>query len=116
MASATRRGARVRCRTGADLYLLENLKLDELVAKRVNEFAFVMRPMKAAGFTGSTVAPVAIRELCSEPVLRQQLAEKPGLEQAPGVGLGFAVVHLFLFTAAGDPLDALAIGGQAQPV
>jgi kynurenine formamidase len=43
------------------LHLLENLKLDELSAKKVYEFAFVMQPMKAAGFTGSTVAPVAIR-------------------------------------------------------
>jgi kynurenine formamidase len=43
------------------IHLLENLKLDELAAKRVNEFAFVMQPLKAAGFSGSTVAPVAIR-------------------------------------------------------
>ena len=43
------------------LHLLENLKLDELAAKQVYEFAFVMQPMKAQGFTGSTVAPVAIR-------------------------------------------------------
>lgn len=43
------------------LHLLENLKLDELAAKRVYEFAFVMQPLKAQGFSGSTVAPVAIR-------------------------------------------------------
>jgi kynurenine formamidase len=43
------------------LHLLENLKLDELAAKKVYEFAFVMQPLKAQGFTGSTVAPVAIR-------------------------------------------------------
>ena len=43
------------------LHLLENLKLDEMAAKRVYEFAFVMQPLKAAGFSGSTVAPVAIR-------------------------------------------------------
>jgi len=43
------------------LHLLENLKLDEMAAKKVWEFAFVMQPLKAAGFTGSTVAPVAIR-------------------------------------------------------
>ena len=35
----------------------ENLKLDELVAKQVYEFAFVMQPIKVQGFTGSTVAP-----------------------------------------------------------
>jgi len=43
------------------LHLLENLKLDELAAKQVYQFAFVMQPLKAQGFTGSTVAPVAIR-------------------------------------------------------
>jgi kynurenine formamidase len=43
------------------IHLLENLKLDELVVKQVYEFAFIMQPMKAQGFTGSTVAPVAIR-------------------------------------------------------
>ena len=43
------------------IHLLENLKLDELAAKRVHEFAFVLQPLKAAGFSGSTVAPVAIR-------------------------------------------------------
>ena len=42
------------------IHLLENLKLSELAAKRIYEFAFVMQPIKAA-FTGSTVAPVAIR-------------------------------------------------------
>jgi len=43
------------------IHLLENLKLDELAAKKVYEFAFVMQPLKAQGFSGSTVAPVAIR-------------------------------------------------------
>ncbi len=43
------------------IYLLENLKLDELAAKRAHEFAFVMQPLKLQGFTGSTVAPIAIR-------------------------------------------------------
>ena len=43
------------------VHLLENLKLDELAAKQVYEFAFVMQPIKTQGFTGSTVAPVAIR-------------------------------------------------------
>jgi len=43
------------------IHILENLKLDELSAKRVYEFAFVMQPLKMQGFTGSTVAPVAIR-------------------------------------------------------
>ena len=43
------------------IYLLENLKLDELAAKRVHEFAFTMQPLKLRGATGSTVAPAAIR-------------------------------------------------------
>ena len=43
------------------VHLLENLKLDELAAKNVSEFALVMQPLKLQGATGSTVAPVAIR-------------------------------------------------------
>lgn len=43
------------------IFLLENLKLDELAAKKLYEFAFVMQPLKIKGGTGSTVAPVAIR-------------------------------------------------------
>jgi kynurenine formamidase len=43
------------------VHLLENLKLDELAAKRVYEFAFAMQPLKIQGGSGSTVAPVAIR-------------------------------------------------------
>ena len=43
------------------IHLLENMKLDELAAKQVYEFAFVMQPLKAKGFSGSTVAPTAIR-------------------------------------------------------
>ena len=43
------------------VFLLENLKLDELAVKNVGEFAFVMQPLKIEGGTGSTVAPVAVR-------------------------------------------------------
>ena len=43
------------------LHILENLKLDELVAKKAYEFAFTMQPLKLYGATGSTVAPAAIR-------------------------------------------------------
>ena len=43
------------------VHLLENLKLDDLVAKNVSEFAFVMQPLKLKGATGSTVAPAAVR-------------------------------------------------------
>lgn len=43
------------------IYMIESLKLDELVAKRIHEFAFFVQPLKLKGATGSTVAPVAIR-------------------------------------------------------
>jgi kynurenine formamidase len=43
------------------VHLLENLNLDELAAKRVYEFAFIMQPMKLDGATGSSVAPIAVR-------------------------------------------------------
>jgi kynurenine formamidase len=37
------------------------MKLDELAAKGVYEFAFIITPLKLEGATGSTVAPIAIR-------------------------------------------------------
>jgi kynurenine formamidase len=43
------------------IHLLENMKLDELAATGVQEFAFVMQPLKLQGGTGSTVSPTAIR-------------------------------------------------------
>jgi len=43
------------------VHLLENMRLEELVAKRVHEFAFVMQPLKLQGFSGASVAPIAIR-------------------------------------------------------
>jgi kynurenine formamidase len=43
------------------IHLLENMKLDELVAKRAYEFAFIVQPLKLQGATGSTVAPIAVR-------------------------------------------------------
>jgi kynurenine formamidase len=43
------------------IHLLENLKLDELAAKRAYEFALVLQPLKIEGGTGSTVAPIAVR-------------------------------------------------------
>jgi kynurenine formamidase len=43
------------------IHLLENLRLDELAARGVHEFAFIVQPLKIQGGTGSTVAPVAIR-------------------------------------------------------
>src|SRR5215510_4563972 len=43
------------------VHLLEHMKLDELSAKGVSEFAFMMQPLKLQGATGSTVAPIAVR-------------------------------------------------------
>jgi kynurenine formamidase len=43
------------------VHLLENLKLDELAAKNVQEFAFIMTVLKIRGATGSTVSPIALR-------------------------------------------------------
>jgi kynurenine formamidase len=43
------------------VHILENLKLDELAAKKVYEFAFTMQPLKIQGASGSTVAPAALR-------------------------------------------------------
>jgi kynurenine formamidase len=43
------------------IHLLENLKLDQLAARGVHEFALVVQPLKIQGGTGSTVAPIAIR-------------------------------------------------------
>ncbi len=43
------------------ILLLENMKLDELAAKRVHEFAFMIQPLKVKGGSGSTVAPIAVR-------------------------------------------------------
>jgi kynurenine formamidase len=43
------------------IHLLENMKLDELAAKNVYEFAFIMQPLKIQGSSGSTVSPIAVR-------------------------------------------------------
>jgi kynurenine formamidase len=43
------------------IFLLENMNLEELAAKKVYEFAFIVQPLKIKGGTGSTVAPIAVR-------------------------------------------------------
>jgi kynurenine formamidase len=43
------------------IHLLENLRLDELAARRAFEFALIVEPLKIQGGTGSTVAPIAVR-------------------------------------------------------
>ena len=42
------------------MILVENIKLDEVTAKSLYEFAFIIEPLKIQGGTGSTIAPVAI--------------------------------------------------------
>ena len=42
------------------IHILERLRLEELVERDVQEFAFVMQPLRIQGATGSTVAPAAI--------------------------------------------------------
>ncbi len=42
------------------IHLLERMKLDELAAKQVYEFALIVQPLKIQGGTGSTVAPIAV--------------------------------------------------------
>ena len=50
-------------RRGVDAHAYDpaERKLDELAAKNVHEFAFIMSPLKIQGGTGSTVSPVAVR-------------------------------------------------------
>ena len=43
------------------VYLIENLKLDQLAAARAYETAYIMEPLKIDGGTGSTIAPIAVR-------------------------------------------------------
>lgn len=43
------------------IHLLENLRLDEVAARRAYEFALIVEPLKIQGGTGSTVAPIAVR-------------------------------------------------------
>src|SRR6266542_3786529 len=43
------------------IFLLENLRLDELAAQRAYEFALIVEPLKLVGATGSRVAPIAVR-------------------------------------------------------
>jgi hypothetical protein len=59
------------------------MRLEELAAKKVNEFAFMMQPLKIQGGTGSTVAPIAIRCLPAGPatLLARLDRRGAGLEQ-----------------------------------
>jgi kynurenine formamidase len=43
------------------VYLVENLKLDQLAAEHAYETAYIMTPLKIDGATGSTIDPIAVR-------------------------------------------------------
>jgi kynurenine formamidase len=43
------------------VYLVENLRLEQLAAAHAYETAYIMTPLKIEGGTGSTIAPIAVR-------------------------------------------------------
>ncbi len=43
------------------VYLVENLRLEQLAAEHAYETAYIMTPLKIEGGTGSTIAPIAVR-------------------------------------------------------
>lgn len=43
------------------IYMIENMKLQDLSGEKVYEFLFIAQPLKLKGATGSAIAPVAIR-------------------------------------------------------
>jgi len=43
------------------IFLVENLDLEGLSRDKVNEFAFIVQPLKLKGGTGSSIAPMAVR-------------------------------------------------------
>jgi kynurenine formamidase len=43
------------------IFLIENMKLDQLAASRTYEFAFMVQPLKIKGGSGSAVAPIALK-------------------------------------------------------
>jgi len=43
------------------IYMIESLKVDELIDRNIHEFAFIVQPLKLRGGTGSAVAPIAVR-------------------------------------------------------
>ena len=42
------------------IYIIENLKLDELAKDKVRQFLFICLPLKLIGATGSPVRPIAL--------------------------------------------------------
>ena len=47
------------------IYMIESLKIDELVAKNIQEFAFIVQPLKLRGATGFSIAPVTAARTCT---------------------------------------------------
>ena len=43
------------------IYIIENMRLEELIEAGVYEFAFAVGPLKLKGATGSPIRPFAIR-------------------------------------------------------
>jgi kynurenine formamidase len=43
------------------VYIVENLRLEEMAAAHAYETAYIMTPLKIDGATGSTIAPIAVR-------------------------------------------------------
>jgi kynurenine formamidase len=43
------------------VYLVENLKLEQLASEQAYETAYIMTPLKIEGGAGSTIAPIAVR-------------------------------------------------------
>jgi kynurenine formamidase len=42
------------------IHILERMRLEELAAQEVYEFALIIQPLKIQGATGASVAPVAM--------------------------------------------------------
>jgi kynurenine formamidase len=45
---------------GHGIYIIENLRLEELAAAKAHRFTFVCTPLKFVGATGSPVRPLAL--------------------------------------------------------
>jgi kynurenine formamidase len=43
------------------IFNLENMQFDSLVVDEVNEFLFILTPLRLKGATGSPARPIAIR-------------------------------------------------------
>src|SRR5207302_28168 len=85
------------------IHILENLKLDELVAKRVHEFAFTMQPLKIYGASASS-----FRSL-HESIVNYGGNRKPEFLTCMHEESSVAMAHGYA-KAAGKPMGVLAHG------